>query len=696
MPTSKISPNLLETLLAAPGDAFLSQLSVNESITFAHTVDGLVFPPTPNFVHSNGNGNLGEDIGDDEGNEPDIAELPRRAIVDPGGPFREHSDYRLIGSIGRGGTGIVYQAHQRAIHREVAIKVLRGHLRKDLAARQRFLTEARTIGGLDHPNVIALHELAADENGRLFYSMKRIDGSGWDERIDELKEYENVQTLLSVADAIRYAHSRQIIHRDIKPENVMLGRYGEVLLADWGMATRRDSQGHPLDLTGSIGGTPAYMPPELALGLNDRITPSTDVYLLGAILYRIVTGSPPHTGSTLIECVRAAADDLIQPTEIDSELVRIARHAMNTRPQDRYESVDAFIAAVRGERQQNQSNRLVNRAQRRIDGIEEELSFEAFAFIDSLLIEAIELWPDNESALTLRQQLQMMGAESASRRGDFDAALVLYESAGELESDAAQEIRHRRCRIIKQAKTVSHYSALFVRSPDAGLLLRMPEGRVVEANDMFGQLFGYEKSDVVGQTISDLQLWVCPQRRIDLIEHLERTEFIDDFPTQLYRRNGEVLDVVLAGRRVELEGETMLVATIRDVSARRAAELDLARSRTRLRNLQRLAGLATWAYDIRSDSIRWSEELFRMVGRDPQQGTPSRDEFYQMVHPDDRAGLRARVASSMQYGTSYETIIRQRMASGLYGSVLIRGEPLADESGEVFEIYGVSIPRSPQ
>ena len=94
------------------------------------------------------------------------------------------------------------------------------------------------IGGLDHPNVIALHEVCVDSDGFLFYSMKRIEGTSWDQQISRNSVDENVKILLRVADAIRYAHSRGLVHRDIKPENVMLGQFGEVLVADWGLALR--------------------------------------------------------------------------------------------------------------------------------------------------------------------------------------------------------------------------------------------------------------------------------------------------------------------------------------------------------------------------------------------------------------------------------------------------------------------------
>ena len=263
-------------------------------------------------------------------------------------------EYRLIGTLGSGGTGIVYQAHQRAIDREVAIKVLRRELATDASSRGRFLAEARVIGALDHPNVIALHDLCIDDEGQLFYSMKRVDGASWDQQIDTLSLEKNLNILLRVADAIRYAHSRGLVHRDLKPENVMLGRFGEVLVADWGLALSKSSLAPSSEETSTdshhaIGGTPAYMAPELAAGDLFGITYATDIYLLGAILFRVVTGFPPHHGKSLLACIRAAANNKIEPIpenlgDTELELIQIALKAMATEPMDRFTSVEALIA----------------------------------------------------------------------------------------------------------------------------------------------------------------------------------------------------------------------------------------------------------------------------------------------------------------------------------------------------------------
>ena len=177
---------------------------------------------------------------------------------------------------------------------------------------------------------------------------------------------QNVDILLRVADGIRYAHSRGLVHRDIKPENVMLGRYGEVLLADWGLAVNLHRVEPEQDFQQSIGGTPAYMAPELASGFHSDIVRQSDVYLLGATLFQILTGFPPHDGDTLLNCIANAANNRIRHTTLESELMDVARRAMQTDPADRFENVAQFIDAIRTHRQHEQSNLLMQRARERV------------------------------------------------------------------------------------------------------------------------------------------------------------------------------------------------------------------------------------------------------------------------------------------------------------------------------------------
>ncbi|MDA8743416.1 protein kinase [Rubripirellula amarantea] len=627
----------------------------------------------------------------------DMGFVPLRQITSVGSGSRDDADYRLVGKLGAGGTAVVFQAHQRAVDREVAVKMLRSELALKPTSRERFLTEARVIGGLDHPNVIALHEVYADQDGSLFYSMKRIDGTSWDKQIGEYTLDQNIETLFRVADAIRYAHSRGLIHRDIKPENVMLGRFGEVLLADWGLAIHHLEQSSNAEASRSIGGTPAYMAPELASAAAGSITFQTDVYLLGAILYQILTGYPPHRGESLLECIVAASNNVIEPSEIEGEMMEIAMKAMATDPKNRFHDVDEFVAAIKNQRKHEQSQRLVRRAVRRVEGMENSDHngdvYRDFGIADALLAEAIEEWPENEKAHVTRKRLQLKLAAIATERGDYDLAANLYEAAGEGESDEAEMVQFHRMRRDASQQQVSRYSVLFTQSPDPGLLVQMKSAKIVEANLAFAEMFGYSGDEVVGQRISDLNLWVSTECQKKLVEAVKRDGSVDDFGAELLHTDGHHIDVLINARIVEVLGETMLLSTMRDISLRKKAERELKASQSRLRDLQRMAGLATWSYDVESQKVKWNNEAFLLAGRSLDEGTPTREELFEMVHPDDRARLQEALELAIQTGAAYELSVRQRGGDGEYVWVRVRGQPILNESGKAVEVFGVFMER---
>ncbi len=633
---------------------------------------------------------------------------PSNGVAAAGGS--DDAEYRLIGKLGSGGTGIVYQAHQRAIDREVAVKVLRHELACDRQSRQRFLAEARVIGSLDHPNVIALHDLCIDGDGHLFYAMKRIDGTSWDQQIGQFSVEENLTILLRVADAIRYAHSRGLVHRDIKPENVMLGRFGEALVADWGLALQLDRPGKssfPSPASGgssAIGGTPAYMAPEQAMGQLDTITQLTDVYLLGGILYQILAGHPPHHGNSLLQCIQAAAHNEIQPTQVAGELMDTALRAMATDPAMRFANVEEFIGSIKDHRTHEESERLVRRAKRRVwpedaaatsQADAPEATYERFRIGQALLHEAIELWPENARATATLSQIQLEFARFAAGQGDLDLSLRLYEAAGDGDCEAAVRVRRERDQRDRIRESQAKYSALFTQSPEAGLLVRWSDGIVLEANPACLAMLGYELGDLVGHSIASLAVWACPQRREEFIETLADEGRIENFETQFVRKSesaDRAIDVLISSRTVNVNGVEMLLSTIRDISERRGAERNLEESRRRLRDLQRLAGLGAWSFDPKTDSVHWSEETFRVVGRDPTQAEPTYEEFLQNVHPEDRTRFRDVLKQAMQTGASFQIHFRHRNADGEYRSLLTRGRPVMDDNGLISEVYGILMP----
>src|SRR5947208_8652483 len=271
----------------------------------------------------------------------------------------ERIDYSLLKKLGEGGMGIVYAARQQSIRRVVALKMLKKAGEQESFQREKFLAEAVITGDLEHPNIVPIYDLGRDETGAVFYAMKHVKGTPWDKLISKYSLHENLECLMKVADAIAFAHSRDVVHRDLKPENVMIGDFGEVLVMDWGLALILGSP--PANV--AMGGTPGYMAPEMAMGPIDAIGFHSDIYLLGAILYEIVTGQRAHTGKTITRCLMAAAKNEIVPTEKTGELVDIALKAMATKPEDRYHSVRDFQKAVRAYQSHIESIALGSRAQ---------------------------------------------------------------------------------------------------------------------------------------------------------------------------------------------------------------------------------------------------------------------------------------------------------------------------------------------
>src|ERR1700741_3557578 len=152
--------------------------------------------------------------------------------------------------------------------------------------------------------------------------MKRFRDIPWDQVINQKQLDENLSLLLRVADAGAFAPAGGVIHRDLKPENVMLGDYGEVLVMDWGLARITPEFAHAATVyqPDSLGGTPAYMSPEMAKGPIELINKTSDIYLLGAILYEIIGGIPPHSGRDVMQCLMAAAQNRIDPIRSDGGL----------------------------------------------------------------------------------------------------------------------------------------------------------------------------------------------------------------------------------------------------------------------------------------------------------------------------------------------------------------------------------------
>ncbi|MCA9229491.1 MAG: protein kinase [Planctomycetales bacterium] len=372
----------------------------------------------------------------------------------------EAPDYELINIIGEGGMGVVYAARQSAIARTVAVKMLKQADGQSNEQREKFISEAVVTGELDHPNIVPIYDLGANDSGALFYSMKRVRGTPWNDVLKERPLEENLNILLRVADAVAFAHANGVLHRDLKPENVMLGDFGEVLVMDWGLARISPEFPNAASVTQSdvMGGTPAYMAPEMATGPIDQITIASDIYLLGAILFEVITGRPPHTGKTVMACLFSAAKNQIVSTDHTGELMDIALLAMATAPTDRYATVQDFQSAIRQYQSHSESVLLTDSAAKNLAAAQEADDYDLFSRALYGFQEALALWRDNRRAQDFLSTAQMAYANSALGRGDFDLGISLLDAGNDqhrellerLESGRRErESRHRRVKILK-------------------------------------------------------------------------------------------------------------------------------------------------------------------------------------------------------------------------------------------------------
>jgi len=377
---------------------------------------------------------------------------------------RGTGEYELMKVLGEGGMGIVWDARQRSVERNVAIKMIKPTIAAKAKQTEKFVAEAIVTGDLEHPNIVPIHELGQDQHGNYFYAMKHVQGTPWNKVIRVMELHENLDTLLRTCDAIAFAHARGIVHRDLKPENIMLGDFGEVLVMDWGLAlpTEEFSKRDRISRAHGMGGTPAYMAPEMATGPISRVSYTSDVYLLGAILFEIVTGHPPHRGKTTQQCLAAAMRNMITPVDDNSELVEIALKAMDTDCAKRHQTVKQFQSAIRNYLAHEKSLEISRRATRELEQARVTGDYTSFARSVFGYEEAIALWIDNDDASEGLRRARHEYAVSALGKGDYDLAESMVDSTDPDHDELKQNIlaakderesRQRRLRLAKRAVT---------------------------------------------------------------------------------------------------------------------------------------------------------------------------------------------------------------------------------------------------
>jgi serine/threonine-protein kinase len=273
--------------------------------------------------------------------------LPPAAATEWQGP-RTFGNYDLLEKIGQGAMSIVFKARQRTLHRVVALKMLLAGRQADHEALTRFCIEGEAVARLHHPNVVEIYELGEHE-GQLYLAMEFLEGGSLADRIaaGPLSEQEAAPLVLALARAIHAAHEAGILHRDLKPANVLLGADGTPKVADFGLAKLRDDPHGANTHTDAILGTAAYMAPCQARGATREVSPATDVWALGVILYEALTGQTPFRGCSGMETLLLVRRAEPRPPRflrpgLSRELEAVCLHCLQKDPRHRYASAAAL------------------------------------------------------------------------------------------------------------------------------------------------------------------------------------------------------------------------------------------------------------------------------------------------------------------------------------------------------------------
>lgn len=505
----------------------------------------------------------------------DSTGLDPTPLAPPADPPAPPPGYEFVAEVGRGGMGVVYQARDLSLDRDVAVKLLAERYAPDSFAARRFLDEARITGQLQHPGIPAVHQVGTLPDDRPFLAMKLIKGRTLDEflneRADPAAERGRLLAVFEkVCEAVGYAHAHGVIHRDLKPANVMVGAFGEVQVMDWGLAkvlTGRggDPPGPDPDATtlgteihsargedaatqaGSLLGTPAYMPPEQAIGAVDQIDTRSDVFGLGGVLCAVLTGKPPYVGDTAESTRQMAArtrlDDAharLNTCGAEPELVALCRRCLSPEPADRPRHAGEVADAVqrlRADAEDRARRAELHRARAEVQAAEQrkrrkvQLALAAAVGL-ALTGGGVFAWWADRQAAQRREQLarntdalaDLVGrCEEALRENDANGAAValdqvdrrLPEGGGEAMTD-----RVARCRadlaMLRELDAVDTFRWTLVgnKFPDrtevaaryrvafAGYGV-VPDG--AQASEVAGRLSG---SLIPGRLLAALDLWL--------------------------------------------------------------------------------------------------------------------------------------------------------------------------------------------
>jgi len=380
-------------------------------------------------------------------------------------PLKTDNTFTLENMIGEGGFGEVWSGEQKSLGREIAIKRLKTELYQDFEKdtitvrfyEESFLREAIATARLEHPNIVPCYDFAIDDQGRPLLAMKYVRGKPWQELIKadrpkELSEFldTHIPILIDVAQAVAFAHSKGMMHRDLKPSQVMVGEFGEVLLMDWGLALVWDEDIAPChgvedlgiqklacrESSGNPAGTIAFMAPEQTPDHGNDLGPWTDIYLLGGVLYYLLSGYPPHpspdSSAAFLHAKMGFVEEpekLVRDKSLPKDLVELCMKCMEAEIDERLPSAQDFIEGLENylseASKRNESRKIIESVTNKSST---EISDYSHMGVSVTQIErASALWPDNPDVIPLRQKILAQYTKTALKNKDLRMARIQAE-----------------------------------------------------------------------------------------------------------------------------------------------------------------------------------------------------------------------------------------------------------------------------
>lgn len=285
----------------------------------------------------------------------DFFDTLKDSDVDPKSSLRGYvvGDYQILSELGRGGMGVVYKAKHRKLNRVVALKMILAGKHSGNEALGRFIAEAQAVAKLQHPGIVQIFDIGEHE-GLPYFSLEYVEGNDLHKDLKGLPRdpKRSAEMVEQLSLAMQYAHDHKLLHRDLKPANILLTRDGQPKISDFGLAKNVDAESSGATNDGTIMGSPSYMPPEQARGENSSMTPRSDLYSLGAILYQMLTARPPFVAERPLDTVlQVINNEPVAPRDLQPgvpvDLETICMKAMQKDPISRYASCAELAADLR-------------------------------------------------------------------------------------------------------------------------------------------------------------------------------------------------------------------------------------------------------------------------------------------------------------------------------------------------------------